>query len=101
MGLSTAVVTSPSHFPSAAGVLWGDGSPLLTTLDSGATWTAYAKVADGVVRIVRSASAGTGTAMTALVYDPNRSATLLLLSADGGTKWRELTSFLGLPCCGG
>ncbi len=101
MGLSTIALASPPDVPRVAGILWGAGSPLLTTLDSGAHWTVRSDVADGVVRIVRSANAGTGQAMAALVWDADRNATLLLLSADSAKTWRELTSFLGAPCCGG
>jgi len=101
MGLSTRAVAQFTLHPAVVGLLWGAGSPLLVTLDGGVAWTPHGKVADGVERVVRSANAGTGKAMTALVYDSKRSATLVMISADSTGTWHELSSFPGAPCCGG
>jgi hypothetical protein len=81
------------------GWFWAPRSPLLVTRDGGSSWTALS-VADGDVRIVSGADAWGGGAGVALVWDPDRQATLLLRTANGKT-WTELTSFPAMPCCGG
>jgi photosystem II stability/assembly factor-like uncharacterized protein len=72
--------------------------PFLT--DGGGRWIAN-PIADGHARIARSGDAQPDGAVTLLVYDPGRNATLLLRTTDGGATWTELTSFRDLPCCGG
>ncbi len=76
------------------GLAWGPRSPLLTTADGGASWTAHANVADGDARGVEDASAFVGGGGAALVWDPDRQAMLLLLSSDG-TAWREVAVYPG------
>ncbi len=76
------------------GWLWGARSPLLETSDGGATWSPL-DVADGDVRIVLDADAWGGGAGVALVWDPDRQATLLL-QTDDGQAWTELGAFPAL-----
>jgi hypothetical protein len=99
MGLATAPGPTSASSPSESGLLWGARSPLLTTTDGGATWTAHRDVADGDVRIVAAANAWSIGGVVA-VGDPDRNATVLLTSTDGMT-WTEMTSFMDVPCCGG
>jgi hypothetical protein len=98
--LSMAPFTSLALLPPLPGLLWGERSPLLTTSDGGVTWTAHRDVADGDVRVVQAGDAWAPGGGVILVYDPDRSARLLLVSTDGKT-WTEITAFRELPCCGG
>ena len=81
------------------GWLWGPRSPLLATADGGLTWSAL-DVADGDVRIVQDADPWGAGAGVALVWDPDRQATLLLRTADS-RAWTELFAWpSGVTCCG-
>ena len=88
-----------SMAPGGPGVLWGTTTPPFFT-DGGGTWIANS-IADGNSRMAKSGDAQPDGTVTLLVYDPGRSATLLLRATDGGATWTELTSFRDLPCCGG
>jgi hypothetical protein len=80
------------------GWLWGPRSPMLATSDGGRTWSPL-DVADGEVRIVLDADAWGAGAGVALVWDPERQATLLLRT-DDGQAWTELSAFAA-PARGG
>jgi photosystem II stability/assembly factor-like uncharacterized protein len=79
------------------GWLWGARTPLLASGDAGASW-APLDVADGEVRTVSDADGSGSGSGVALVWDPDRQATLLLRTDDGGT-WTELSAFPVIATC--
>lgn len=104
LGIGTQLSTAPSISgdPNAdlSGLVWAHDSALAVTTTSGTTWRELTDVADGAKRTAIAAQAWINGGGMALVYDEQRSAQVLLTSANGG-RWTEVTSFRELPCCGG
>jgi hypothetical protein len=79
------------------GVMWGPRSPLLTTADGGAHWTADPPVADGNARIVLGGSALGGDRAVVLVWDPDRQGTELQLVTWHGLAAQTTMAFFPIP----
>jgi hypothetical protein len=75
-----------------SGLLWGNRTPVYVSASTGSTWSPT-DVMDGDARIGWSGSALGGGVDVLLVWDPDRSAALLLRTLDGGRTWSELAAF--------
>lgn len=88
----TGTVSGFDLRPDGTGWLWGPRAPLYETEDGGQTW-GPTSLADGDVRIVAGASLYGAKKGGVLVWDPDRQATLLLETIDGGSSWDEIYAF--------
>ena len=74
--------------PDGTAWMWGDRMDALASGDGGATWHGLGLTSDGGgMAVAWPLDAGHGFA---LLGDPNRQATLLEATTDGGHTWREL-----------
>ncbi len=78
--------------PDGAGWFRGPRAPLYGTMDGGKTWDP-SSVANGDLRIAAGAGLYGANQGGVLVWDPDRQATLLLETVDGGSSWDEIYAF--------